>query len=153
MANLTGRRRAPERSQFLFDLMVTACEGGIGYWAFLLDYKIWMPGTARSERPVENHEAKLQIYDWYAASVEDGDRDMNDWKTLASMAPGQLLQHHLYDLNIDVMAKGLRRAWAEGWNHPTLALADKTNGRSGDYDAGDADCIVQFGTMGRVVYG
>lgn len=146
-------RRSPERTQFLLDLLTTACEGGIGYWCFILDYDIWENPGAATVDLVPKKDPRLKVFDFQQAATLEPDLSEAEWKDLPEEA---LLPSCLYELNIDVMARGLRRAWATGkptgyWTQ--LQRADRTNGRDGDYDSTLADAVAQYGIFGDVRYG
>ena len=110
------------RDEMLFDLFVTAIEGGINYWAAVEDYKPDAVG--------------------YSVTVHDQeDPDEGPWVVDRS-----------------VMAKGYQLAagewrdkisWSSG-EKPPLVITEETDW---DYDAMDADAILQLGIFGEVVYG
>lgn len=95
------------------EVFVTACEGGINYWAQVDGYDGWQQGSAVLS--FEN---------------EAGEPDKR------------------YVTNGVVMvAKGLQRA-AE---HGMTDIVDRCH--SGDYDAADADAIIQLAVFDDVIYG
>lgn len=121
--------RSPERTQFLNDLLITAIEGGMtSQWAEFRSI----------ERDEELNIVKAVLVDEYDP---------------VDMAPQS------WTVTIDTMAKGLAvhrndpafTEQCEGGNG--LTLADRTNGEDGDYDAIDADAILQLGLFGKVVFG
>lgn len=114
--------------QLLLDLFNTALEGGIGYWS------------------------EASSYHW---SNEDGTEDHQGFYA-------DILDPNGYfePVRIDrkVMAKGYRLAtttwrdrldWSSG-EKPPLVVGPDTDW---DFDAGDADMIVQLGLFEDVVYG
>jgi hypothetical protein len=114
------------RDQLLLDLFTAALEGGIGYWSAAARYK-WMLPDGTEDRQGFN-----------ALIVED---DVGD--------------EHLIDRS--VMVRGLTLAatdWRDrlAWSTepPPVVITEETEW---DYDAGDADMIVQLGLFGDVVYG
>jgi hypothetical protein len=130
------RRRTPERSEFLSDVVTTALEGGIGYWSEASVYKWWSPtldgGTAEHHDGLGNAYAVID-------EVGDGDRDRVE---------------HL--INLDVVATGIRRIVAGDVVHEdmtkTIREADRDNDAS-LLDAADCDAIVQVGLLAEVRYG
>jgi hypothetical protein len=128
------------KDQLLFDLFTTALEGGIGYWSECEAYH-WMIGPPADdvERPSEP-----DLAGFYARIREiDYDLDMEIPRTI----------------NRDVMLRGFSRAstppwrdrinWSSGEKPPLIIDGDT----DWDFDAGDADCIVQLGLFGEVIYG
>lgn len=129
--------------QFLLDVFCTALEGGIGYWSECSAYH-WMIGPPADdiERPsLQDHAGfYADIVELYELTNPDDD----DSGT----------RHRI---NRVVMADGLRRAatvWRDQlrWSTepPPLVVTDDTDW---DFDAGDADMIVQLGLFGEVRYG
>jgi hypothetical protein len=125
--------------QLLFDLFVTAMEGGISYWATSNSYH-W------AESSVLKHYADGSLVHedtkgFYADILDEG----ND------PAPKQ------YRIDRSVMAKGYRLAtttWPNKLNwsteRPPLVVGPDTDW---DFDASDADMILQLGLFEKVVYG
>jgi hypothetical protein len=103
---------------------VTACEGGINYWA------------------------ELQTYDFRGTSTVT---DMED-------------ENASYDITAEVIAKGVQRIVSgEVKISPSIRLSiirevmEAASGGESDggcgCDANEADCIVQAGLFGEIVYG
>lgn len=153
-------KRSEKRVQFLLDVLTTACEGGIGYWSFLLRYDIWENPEANWQDLKQKRDPQLQLFDYAGAdsSLDLSDFDPNAW-SWKEIDWHRLPHQHCYTLNIDAIARGLQLAWDAGRhdNHDSywyqLYLADKTNGDDGDYDAGLADQVVQYGLLGEDPYG
>jgi hypothetical protein len=133
------RPRTPERAEFLTDVITTALEGGIGYWAVASSYRWYHPtldgGTAT---PGPNGTANA-----YATIHETEGDD--------AIGPPLLV-------DVDAIARALgimRKGTPEGWNARDVArcLAASAANDAGDIDSGDADCIVQIAVLGSVVYG
>jgi hypothetical protein len=110
-----------------FDIFVTALEGGIGYWSEAESYHIWLPDT--------DEEDTTGFY----ADIIDVEDDVK------------------YHIDIKVLRKGyglaastFRNKIAWSTTPPPLVWTKDTDW---DFDAGDADCIVQLGLFGEVVYG
>lgn len=115
-------KRTTERTDFLASVLVTAVEGGVNHWAAIKDYK-WL----------EDADKNLT-----SAAVE-----LNDgfgWKrvglNMVASGIGKLKRGTV------PIADGLKA---------TLVLADKENDAS-DVDSELADCIVQAGLFGKLVY-
>jgi len=97
----------------LSEVFVTACEGGINYWAQVDEYDWTAPGTA-----VLSYEN------------EQGEPDK---RYITS--------------GLVVVAAGLQRAAERGLTD----TVDRVH--SGDYDAADADAIIQLAVFDDVIYG
>lgn len=125
--------RTAERAQFLTDILTTAVEGGINYWATIVTYK-WVDLP-----PAQYH---VDLYETEEAEEIENDDDIK-----------------VFHVDIDVIAKGIGilletrkdRGPEDYWAQ--FKLANRTNSEDGDYDADVADCILQAGLFGEVVYG
>lgn len=116
--------KSAERVEFLSDILSTAIEGGIDYWAQF--------------DSIEKIDDANNILGWRYESAVIYDYDDPDEQ---------------FTINIDVIAKGLgilRKRNAD--RDSDLLLANRTNGDEGDFDAWDADKIVQFGLFGKLVF-
>lgn len=118
--------RSAERVQFLTDVLITAVEDGIQYWAEVTEYVpsgddphavIWLP-----------------------------DEDETHRVTLNTIAHGISL------LTTGANAKrSFTMSGPEYWAQ--FKLANRTNGVDGDYDADIADNVLQAGLFDEIVYG
>lgn len=115
--------RSAAREQFIQDILVTAIDDGIEYWA---NYQ----SINRIDKPED-------ILGWWYESAhildEDGDSYVIDKNTI------------IKGINMIVKRNAER--------DKALILANRTNGYEGDFDALDADKIVQFGLFGSLIYG
>ena len=109
-------------------LFVTALEGGIGYWSECVGYH-W-----------SNADGSDDVGGFNALIIETDTDDDPEWV-----------------IDRAVIAKGYRLAttvWRDGlaWSSakPPVVVGPDTDW---DYDAGDADLIVQLGLFGELVYG
>ena len=119
------RKRSAERVEFLSDIITTAVEGGIGYWAEILTYK-WV------DRP----SAVARVREWEAA--DDGPRKEGELNiNTIARGIGRIMKP---DFKIRADLKKL------------IAGASATND-GGDIDVEGADCIVQAAMFGELVYG
>ena len=128
--------------QLLLDIFTTALEGGINYWSSCDSYK-WAWASA---------------LDHYA----DGRLVHEDHKGFHAnivniVAEDDERYGMHYQINRAVMARGYSLAsttwrdklvWSSG-EKPSLVVGPETDW---DYDAGDADMIVQLGLFGDVIY-
>jgi hypothetical protein len=113
------------RDQLLLDVFTTALEGGIGYWSGAMTYR-W------------STEAGEPAYRSFHADVVDLDEQVQHINR-AVVVRGMLLAATEYRN---------RLAWSS--EPPPLVITQDTDW---DFDAGDADMIVQLGLFGDVVYG
>lgn len=119
-----------ERDQFLFDVFVTALEGGINYWSETNDYHIWSDEAATVEDLDGFYANVTNVVDYTGEPVR---------------------------IDASVVRRGLR---AIGNGNVRIADSYRTRiGRAnrandaGEIDALDADAIVQAGLFGEVRYG
>jgi len=122
------------REQHYKDIFITAIEGGINYWFDLVHI------DHDSEDPIELGN------DCQAVGFEDdGDVGPSHIITLATIRKGMSILrkgggHH---------QKPAPEWWVKKWRHAYRDCADG----SWDFDATDADMVVQVGLLGDVVYG
>lgn len=124
------KRWSDERKEFFFDIFVTALEGGIDYWACASEY----------------HWGKSDNYDLdgFYAMVSDAEED----DTFPDNSR----------IDIDVIAKGVNKIVNDDTVkinseiRKTIKVANITND-AGLIDANAADCIVQVGLLGELVFG
>ena len=117
-----------ERKKFLLDMFNTALEGGICYWS-VADAYHWL-----------NDDDTEDLGGFYAVILDTEDDDKP------------------YRIDADVIELGIERIVNGVVRLPsdllrTVALINATNGDEGGYNAETADCIVQAGLFGEVMYG
>lgn len=133
--------RSVERTEFLTDVFTTAMEGGVSYWASVLEYR-----HTESPRAVLVRTEELVL-----------DDETMTW------IPGPDAEELIVDL--EVVARGVNRI-VEGAieflpeaHRALVAAASRENdmmpadGRHGDIDAGVAEHIVQAALFGAIVHG
>ena len=112
------------------DIIITGCEGGIGYWATLRDYN----GPAIDNREVDG----LPLYLKEAEHMDDP-AYVGRWHTLGPAQIVQGIRTILTDYPNGVTARNLAIAFADG--------------DASQLDATDCDNIIQCGVLGEIVYG
>ena len=119
---------AAEYFQLFTDVLISAVEGGVGYWASCSDYDYSNPDPER--RGVVLHE------------LEEGDGAEALHVTLHTigLGMGRIIRKDC------LLRSDIRKTVACVW-------ADPSGDKVGDVDAEVADCIVQAGLFGKVVYG
>lgn len=103
-------------NQFLHDILTTAVEGGINYWAAL---------------HVVSRDDDLNVLSVVLSDAEDDDEP-------------QLI------VNRDTIIKGIENIFND--KQLSHIHARLLKGEDFDYDADDADMIVQYGLFGQLVY-
>jgi hypothetical protein len=121
--------KSENRKQFLFDVFVTAMEGGIGYWAYAEEYHYSNNGTEDLEG--------------FYALVSDceGDETFPDNSTINQKVIVTGVNKIINDKDVKISETIRKR----------IAKASMLND-AGIIDADDADCIVQVGLMGELVF-
>ena len=109
------------------DIIITGCEGGIGYWSVLKEYD----GPAIED----GKEGALPLY------IKDDEDRQGGWLRLGEAQIVLGIERILKDYPLGVTAKNI-----------AIALADPEYG-SAELDAEDADSIIQCGVLGEIVYG
>jgi hypothetical protein len=134
-------RRVETRQQFLADIIITAVEGGTGYWATAYGYKHETPSGTR---------VVLVANDDYEEAAE------------AAFAGGPApdaawLRQHGHEVETwqvqDAIERIIDRRAKVGLDLRARLQFASSNNDAGDIDAGDADTIVQIVCFGEVVYG
>lgn len=125
--------RTPERTQLLVDVITTAVEGGVNYWASVSRY-VWGP-----------HDVQSTEAPHAAATLHDNEDTANGH----------------FELTVDAMARAFdllceRRdivgVGDSDWRRRMTAMYLEPDGEH-DFDAGDADALVQIAWFGDVRYG
>ena len=131
MTKITVTYEIPE--QLMRDIIITACEGGIGYWS------------------------QLETYDGHGidASVE-GALPLRI-RVIEEERPDGCEYGKWMNLGIPEVAKGLRLMFQEypdrlDTHRMIEAVANYDSGNY-DFDADDADNVIQFALFGELVYG
>jgi hypothetical protein len=110
------------------DVLITAVEGGINYWASVQEYE---------------HEGPNP----FAVAVDQVDLNRYDDNN-----PGEHYRVDDHDI-----ARAIYNMVQREPTHPVTARMIRAafNFESGDYDydAGDADCVFQYACFGEVIYG
>lgn len=133
--------RSAERTEFLTDVFTTAMEGGVSYWASVLEYR-----HNESPRAVLVRTEELVL-----------DDETMSW------VPGPDAEELIVDL--EVVARGINRIangeieYLPEAHRALIAAASRENdmmpadGQHGDIDAGVAEHIVQAALFGAIVHG
>lgn len=120
-----GRKRSPQRLEFLSDIITTAVEGGIGYWADVTKYR-WQNVPSTIADIVE-----------YESSDDNPPKSGQLNVDTIARAIGRIVRGEIR-LRADLIK--------------TIAGANATND-GGDIDAEGADVIAQVAILGDVIYG
>jgi hypothetical protein len=127
--------------QMLLNIFTTALEGGINYWSECNGYH-WMISDGS---PAEDVEGYVEDYKGFYANITN------------VVAEDEERYGKHYQINRNVVAKGYGLACGRhrnllNWSseRPPVVVGPETEW---DFDASDADMIVQLGLFEEVVYG
>lgn len=149
-------KRSIEKTQFLADVIITATEGGTGYWARTYGYT-WDEGA-------ENTSGTLVDFAEAADLLGTSSAWDYQWLDAAVEAKDERIAKVTYSLTVDTVAKAYAKinkgsveeasaALNLAQSYVTrLRLAYRTND-AGEIDAYDADIVAQLATIGEIVYG
>lgn len=144
------RPRSPQRQTFLTDIIITAVEGGINYWAAVEGYRWYQPdleggtadpgpdGTANAYAVVLPNSSTEEDCDWWPL-LPDGRRGMRIDADVIASALGKI-------------RKGGVKEWGDESRSRRLVLAADRGNDAGELDANLADNIVQVALFGELVY-
>lgn len=104
--------------QRVLDILTTAREGGIDYWADT------------------RHTKRNEQHDVISFECVDNEDDAAEW----------------VEVNSDTIVKGITLLLNGNKEHHTSLRCELLKGEDGDYDAGGADVIVQYGLFGELVF-
>ena len=122
--------------ELLKSILVTAFEGGIGYWAKLDGYENLPAKPPAFAQDTHSEDFTYPRYAWLPLTEKGGVR-------LADREDGKVCDK---PLNLKTLTAGLTQLAAE-------RLAVFSRFVNENYDADDADMLVQYALFGRVVYG
>jgi len=151
-----------EHKAFLHGLFTTALEGGIGYWSACSKYRWSKPDTVVShfgpDPDLDNFIAIIEPAEGGEWGIWEDNRDTQSLRIdLDVMARGARLMHWYVQGIVDGRGKQVPldkiKPWPADHYHWQYVEAYTSLGQQGDYDAGTADMVVQFGLFGEVVYG
>jgi len=132
---------------FYNDMLMTAVEGGINYWALIPEYEL-------SDQSVNAH-AKVVDYQENDIAVFDFMGHVTNWEAITEKI--EKGETPVLSLTVDAIRKAVdslalgRDDMPTRWQIQALTWLDDP--QDADYDAGDADVIAQIALLGKVVYG
>jgi hypothetical protein len=127
----------PEVKRLVHDVFVTALEGGINYWSDCDEYH-WSRRDANGER-VEDLDG------FYAMIREEGsDGSLRVDRHVIERGLRLAVTPEIAEKVFDYALQDVAVAFMTG----NKGLLDNL-----DFDAGTADCVVQLGLFGEVIYG
>lgn len=137
-----------KREKFLTEILITAVEGGIGYWSQIEGYN-HSSGTP-SERGGILHIRDIEpsdVVDQINLIETDGNGTLQVQLDLKVIEAGvKAIQDPSFKINSDIAAIV--------WNADRRNDSCPENETSpGDIDANVADCVVQAGLFGKLVFG
>ena len=126
-----------DKQAFYSDVIITAVEGGIGYWSYVRGY---VHGHDEDFNDENRTPAHTEVFDF-----EDGDVEAPDakWHKLDNKVIAKAFKLIMSKDEIPYASKEWRkRMVAAYWANDCC-----------DIDSGDADMVVQIALLGEVVYG
>lgn len=134
--------RSADRTQFLHDIMITALEGGVGYWSV-------------ADR-IERHEDDNLWYRSYVLYCSDGGKEaLHCGNGLDDTCKGHKVSTQTVTRGLALGKQPEKDSNKIGWHYSQrkhVILADRENDGC-EIDSGDADCILQLGIFGEVIFG
>lgn len=134
--------RTAERLQFLHDVMITAISGGVSYWSVADD--------------IVRHENDDLFYVSYVLYCSDGGKEpIECGNDVDEVCKGHTVDPELVARGLGLGTKPEAASGEIGWAYSQrkhVILANRESD-AGEIDSVDADCIVQLGIFGKVVYG
>lgn len=122
-----------DRDEFIADIIVTAVEGGTGYWACVSEYRHECPNA--------------DVYAVLHENDEDGEIENDRYSAKALRLDRQSVAHALHRIESHESIQYL-----DGNVRDHLRDASRKNDAT-NIDAGDADIIAQLAVLGEIVYG
>lgn len=125
--------RSPERTQFLVDVLSTAVEVGISYWAETIHVED-STGTTPAGDNLDPNGTGGDCYRAIVRDFETGDE---------------------YTVSIETIARGAARLDSASIDNDLardFREANRSNGDRGDIDAANADMALQMGIFGDIRY-
>lgn len=138
--------KSPERIQFLTDVLITAVEGGIGYWSQVSDYNFSAEDPAERGVLVYIPKEEVDRADYRIDPVTDS---IQSW--------GETIEAFRVRVTLDDLARGLgvitRGETSVHSDYVGAIFAASVANDAGDLDSYDADMIFQAAIFGDVIYG
>ena len=128
-----------KRAKFLSDVVITALEGGVGYWSQASKYRSGYSGEGLDE---EGREPA-------SAVIHEVNEDESGYSEQALTVDTKLVAKAFKR----IMGKDEIPYTSKKWRKRMVAAYWDVEDGVCDIDAGDADCIVQIGLFGEVRYG
>jgi hypothetical protein len=125
-------RALPFDGKIAGDIAITAAEGGIGYWS-VIDHYDWR-GWSEPDDSLGNIDVP-DCFVFYTITVLDGDDD--GWTC--------------FDITPDLIRRGIHLFLGGANNFEGRDFADMDELAAMDSD--EADCVIQLGCFGELVYG
>ena len=132
-------KRSAERTDFLAGIIITAVEGGINYWAYARKYR-WVDSNGKL---YGNALSRLQDASVEVCDVEDFDDGKGQWKKVT----------------LDTIARGIGKikrkevSLSHGRRKIVIAADRDPDKHAGNIDSDIADCVLQAGLFGTIIYG
>ncbi len=129
--------------QFIHQTFTTAIEGGVNYWASVSKYR-WILRDESGAEVTDQHGYPCE--DFYNFSAIICDMEGED-------AEPRVVNREVIERGIRALADGTARTSSDLRKKMLVVVNAPEMAETLDLDASDADCIVQAGLFGEVVYG
>ena len=126
------------RDELFHAIFTTALEGGVNYWSSCSHYQ-WT-------NPDESEDYK----GFFAVIHDEEDEDDKENEDRGYRDRGHRIDRATISKGYKLATTTYRDRISWSCDKPPLVITDDTDW---DYDAGDADAIVQLGLFGDVIYG
>ena len=133
-----------ERKKILHYLFTTALEGGIGYWSRCSAYH-WSQKAPDGEL--------IEDLDGFYAVIEETENENEDGSVPKHRIDAAVIQRGIDRLSSGEATCGGKPLDGNGHIHKLACALNGPLAEDVDYDAGDADNIVQAGLFNDIVYG
>lgn len=130
------------------DLLITAVEGGSNYWALFLNYELPGQFTDGSVVVIDNEEQEVAEFNFLGHVL--------NWDQIGlEVENGEIETHYINGGHIEQVLRKMGRgdAYDLPMRWQKFAIDLMVEPEECDYDAGDADVVLQLAVFGEVVYG
>ncbi len=128
---------------FVHQTFTTAMEGGVNYWASVENYR-WALRDASGALVKDSFGDPCEDYQGFTATLLDNEDED---------AEPRVVNREVIERGIRAIANGTARTNTKLRKEMLVLVNAPEMAEMLDLDAGDADCIVQAGLFGEIVYG
>ena len=137
-----------ERKKLCHSIFVTALEGGIGYWSSCSEYHWALKGADD-----ELTDDLTDDLDGFYAVIHEEENENDDGTTPEHRIDAEVIDRGINRIANNLATFGGKPLRGEGRLYKLACALNGPLAEEVDFDADDADNIVQIGLFGDVVYG